>query len=89
MDRFNDQKINQYLTEFGKEAQELDKEMREATTIEKEKPIKARQALVQAIVYKLYSFDDSFPKAPLLYCNVSYCNIFRQQKPPRFPIYGV
>ena len=40
MDRFNDQKINQYLTEFGREAQELDKEMREATTIEKEKPPK-------------------------------------------------
>ncbi len=62
MDRFNDQKINQYLTEFGKEAQELDKEMREATTIEKEKPIKTRQALVQAMVYKLYALRTAIRK---------------------------
>jgi len=62
MDRLNDQKINQKLTEIGKEAQELDKEMREATTIEKEKPIKTRQALVQSMVYKLYALRTAIRK---------------------------
>ena len=55
MDRITDTKINQYLTEFSKEATELDRELREASTIEKEKPIKTKHSLIQAIVSKLYS----------------------------------
>jgi len=55
MDRINDSKINQYLQEFSKEAGELDRELREAVTIEREKPIKYNLAVVQSIIKQLYN----------------------------------
>lgn len=62
MDRITDAKLNQYLTEFSKEATELDKEMREATTIEKEKPIKSRKGHIDAIVNRLYAIRTAIRK---------------------------
>ncbi len=56
MDRLNENKLNQFLTDFTNEQKKLFDELREATTTENEKPIKSKLNEVNGMVQRLYNF---------------------------------
>jgi hypothetical protein len=53
MDRLTNDKISRYLDEFSRERTELLREMREATTVSTEKPIRDKLVIVQSLEDKL------------------------------------
>jgi hypothetical protein len=56
MDRLNESKITQFITDVTSEQKKLFDDLREAKTIEEEKPIKAKLNEVNAMVQKFYNF---------------------------------
>jgi len=56
MDRLNDNKINQYITDFTQEQTKLFSELKEAPTLEQEGPIKKKLNSVNNMVKTLYDF---------------------------------
>ena len=56
MDRLNDNKINQYITDFTQEQTKLFSELKEAPTLELEGPIKKKLNSVNNMVKTLYDF---------------------------------
>ena len=56
MDRLNDNKINQYITDFTQEQTKLFSELKEAPTLEQEGPIKKKLNYVNNMVKTLYDF---------------------------------
>ena len=56
MDRLNESKITQFITDVTAEQKKLFDDLREAKTIEQEKPIKAKLNEVNAMVQKFYNF---------------------------------
>ena len=56
MDRLNDNKINQYITDFTQEQTKLFSELKEAPTLEQEGPIKKKLDSVNSMVKHLYDF---------------------------------
>ena len=53
MDRLTNDKISRYLDEFSRERGELMRELKEATTVANEKPIRDKLIIVQSMEDKL------------------------------------
>jgi t-SNARE complex subunit (syntaxin) len=56
MDRLTNDKISRYLDDFSRERTELMRELKEATTVANEKPIRDKLTLVQTMEDKLLKF---------------------------------
>ena len=53
MDRLTNDKVTRYLDEFSRERGELMRELKEATTVATEKPIRDKLVIVQSMEDKL------------------------------------
>ncbi len=56
MDRLNENKIGQFITDFTQEQTKLFSELKEAPTLEQEGPIKKKLNAVNSMVKNLYDF---------------------------------
>ncbi len=56
MDRLNESKLTQYISDVTSEQKKLFDELRDAKTTDEEKPIKAKLNEVNAMVQKFYNF---------------------------------
>lgn len=56
MDRLNESKLTQFITDVTNEQKKLFDDLREAKTTEEEKPIKAKLNEVNGLVQKFYNF---------------------------------
>jgi len=53
MDRLTNDKVTRYLDDFSRERTELMRELKEATTVANEKPVRDKLMIVQAMEDKL------------------------------------
>lgn len=53
MDRLTNDKVTRYLEDFSRERSELMRELKEATTVANEKPVRDKLMIVQAMEDKL------------------------------------